>query len=215
MFTGVADASVGRYNAEGNRPTGVATLLRCNIKVIRRSDQASDDSHPRTGQTSSASVTAEPSHPKDVSVAVGSSPDEHSWRWTSRRWSFQALVYSRALVYSGTVYSRRSSIPGVGLFQASVIPGVVIPGVSRPGVGRPRRWTSQALDVPGVGRPRRWTSQALDVPGVGRPRRRSSQAFVVPGVRRPRRWSSQAFVVPGVRRPRCWKLSGVGHKGAL
>ena len=27
---------VGRYNAEGNRPTATPELLRCNDKVIRR-----------------------------------------------------------------------------------------------------------------------------------------------------------------------------------
>ena len=49
--------AVGRYNAEGNRPTAGAELIRCNAKVIRPHDQASNDSVDRSGQTSSTSVT--------------------------------------------------------------------------------------------------------------------------------------------------------------
>ena len=48
---------VGRYNAEGNRSTATPELLRCNVKVIRPVEQASDGSTGQPGQTSSPSVT--------------------------------------------------------------------------------------------------------------------------------------------------------------
>ena len=48
---------VDRYNAEGNRSTATPELLRCNAKVIRPAEQASDGGVGQSGQTSFASMT--------------------------------------------------------------------------------------------------------------------------------------------------------------
>ena len=46
--------------ASANRPTPTPELLRCNVKVIRPAEQASDGGMERSWQTSSASVTLPP-----------------------------------------------------------------------------------------------------------------------------------------------------------
>ena len=149
--------------ASGNRRCPTPELLRCNAKVIRRSDQASDDRWGRSEQTSSASVAARSSKARCTSVTM-----QTSIGVISRRRSY------RASVIPGGGHSGRRS------FRASIVPGV----------DRSRRRSFQALVVPGVGRSRRWSFQALVVPGVGRSRRWSFQALVVPGVKCQKRWTS-------------------------